>query len=280
MRGIKKISIDKIEDSGVIQKQDCIVEESPLQIIMAYGAAHGRKRETLSVTLRTPGDDFNMVTGFLFCEGIIQQSSDIITIKYAGDHNDESLQENTVLVELAPHVSFNIEEKKRNFIAAASCGFCGKTNADIIQQQVFAPLKSSIQIKSSLLHKLPGLLNAAQNIFTQTGGAHAVALISATGELVHLSEDVGRHNAMDKLIGMMLRRKLLPLGNYLVLFSGRLGYELLQKSVMAGISVVCAIGAPSTLALELAEENGITLIGFLKNNSFNIYCGAERIIQS
>ncbi|MEP6846538.1 MAG: formate dehydrogenase accessory sulfurtransferase FdhD [Panacibacter sp.] len=280
MKGTKNISIHKIETNNSVQIEDCIVEESPLQIIIACGAANNRKKEMLSVTMRTPGDDFNMVTGFLFCEGIIHRPEDIIAIKYIGNPNDISLQENMVLVELATNVAFNMEENKRNFLSAASCGFCGKTSADTINQQVFNPLQSGVQLHASILYKLPELLNASQSLFTQTGGAHAVALINAKGELIHSSEDVGRHNAMDKLVGAMLRKKLLPLSNYTVLFSGRLSYELMQKSLVAGISMICAIGAPSTLAVELAEDHGATVIGFLKNNSFNIYCGAERIIQS
>lgn len=280
MKGTKNISIHKIANNSITQKQDCIVEESPLQIIIAYGAANERKRETLSVTMRTPGDDFNMITGFLFCESIIQQATDILSIKYIGNPDDQTLQENTVLVELASHIVFNIEDKKRNFFSAASCGFCGKTNTDMIRQQVFVPMSSNIQLHAEMLYQLTGLLNASQSLFTQTGGAHAVALINAAGELIHISEDVGRHNAMDKLVGAQLKKRQLPLKDHVILFSGRLSYELLQKSLMAGISVVCAIGAPSTLAVELAEDHGVTLIGFLKNNSFNIYCGAERIIQS
>ena len=147
-------------------------------------------------------------------------------------------------------------------------------------QQAFIPLTNTFKINAECLYYLPELLNRSQNLFTQTGGAHAVALINAEGNIIYTREDVGRHNAMDKLVGTMLKKKLLPLNNYIVLFSGRLSYELLQKSLIAGIPIVCAIGAPSSLAIEMAEDNGITLIGFLKNDSFNIYCGAERIIQS
>lgn len=280
MKGTRKISIQKIKSSGNENKEDCVIEESPLQIIIAHGNTNNRKQELLSVTMRTPGDDFNLVSGFLFCEGIIKSANDILSIRFIGNPADETLQENTILVELVSTVVFNLEDKKRNFISAASCGFCGKTNADMINQQVFAPIKNSIKIHTNVLYTLPQLLNTAQNLFTQTGGAHAVALINTEGKIIHTSEDVGRHNAMDKLVGAMLKKNALLLSNYILLFSGRLGYELLQKSLMAGISIICSIGAPSSLAVEMAEENGITLIGFLKNNSFNIYCGAERIIQS
>lgn len=290
MKGIKYINIQSVKANNYQEKEDSIVDESPLQIVIAYGPAHTRKREILSVTMRTPGDDFNMVTGFLFCEGIVQHASDILSIKYIGNPADDGLQENTVLVELAVHILFSIDDKKRNFISATACGFCGKTNADAIAQQVFPPLSNTFQIQSGNLYRLPGLLNASQNLFMQTGGTHAVCLIKLScspplgelegAELVHVCEDVGRHNAMDKLVGAMLRKNLLPLNNCLVLFSGRLGYELVQKSLMAGIPIACAIGAPSSLAVELAEENGMALVGFLRETSFNIYCGAERIIQS
>ena len=280
MKGTKNISIKRIEKNNTSEKSDVVIKESPLQIIVACGEVNNRKKETLSVTMRTPGSDFEMVTGFLFCEGFIQSASDILSMRFIGNLVDITLQENTMLVEIAAHVSFNIENKKRNFLSAASCGFCGKTNADMINQQAFIPLTNTFKINVECLYHLPELLNRSQNLFTQTGGAHAVALINAEGNIIYTREDVGRHNAMDKLVGTMLKKKLLPLNNYIVLFSGRLSYELLQKSLMAGIPIVCAIGAPSSLAIEMAEDNGITLIGFLKNDSFNIYCGAERIIQS
>ena len=280
MKGIKNIRIKRIEKHNSSEKSDVVIQESPLQIIVAYGEVNNRKKETLSVTMRTPGSDFEMVTGFLFCEGFIESASDILSMRFIGNPADATLQENTMLVEIAAHVSFNIENKKRNFLSAASCGFCGKTNADMINQQAFIPLTNTFKINVECLYHLPELLNRSQNLFTQTGGAHAVALINAEGNIIYTREDVGRHNAMDKLVGTMLKKKLLPLNNYIVLFSGRLSYELLQKSLIAGIPIVCAIGAPSSLAIEMAEDNGITLIGFLKNDSFNIYCGAERIIQS
>lgn len=276
MKGTKNIGMQKVESNNSIQKEDCVIEESPLQIVIEHGNENNRKQESLSVTMRTPGDDVNLVSGFLFCEGFIQKAADILSIKHIGNAGDES----AIMVVLAPYVYIDIESKKRNFVAAASCGFCGKTNADIISQQVFAPLNKNVQINARQLYHLPELLNTSQNLFTQTGGSHAVALINTNAELIHICEDVGRHNAMDKLVGTMLGKNLLPLKEYMILFSGRLGYELVQKSLMAGIPIVCAIGAPSSLALEFAEKNGMTIIGFLKNNSFNIYCGAERIIQS
>lgn len=269
----KSITITKVKsDSFFSDVQDCIVQESSLQIMVAYGADAQRKTEHLSVTMRTPGDDVNLVRGFLFCEGIIKNTSDILSLK----HVDE--EKNILLVELSPEVYFDSNEKKRNFIATSACGYCGKSVNDIITQNISAS-NNEIKIKTSILYQLPSLLCTSQSLFAQTGGAHAVALANENGEIVHISEDVGRHNAMDKLVGAMLHQNKIPLNNCILLFSGRLGYELIQKSVAAGIFIICAIGAPTSLAIEIAQQNDLTVIGFLKKDCFNIYCGAQRIIQ-
>jgi len=269
----KSITITKVAcDSFSESVQDKIVNESPLQIIMAYGDERNRKTENLSVTMRTQGDDLNLVKGFLFCEGIIKSAVDIFSIKHI------DTEENTVLVELSTNVVFNPNDKKRNFIASSACGYCGKSINDISSQRN-SSVNSDIRIHASALYNLPASLRTSQGLFSETGGAHAVALANTEGKIIHISEDVGRHNAMDKMIGAMLSKNAIPLENNIVLFSGRLSYELVQKSVAAGIPVICAIGAPTTLAIELAEENNITVVGFLKNKSFNIYCGAQRIFN-
>jgi len=272
----KRIAITKVNDnffSSIVQ--DRIVNESPLQIVIGYGSADQRKTENLSVTMRTQGDDFNLVTGFLFCEGIIKKSSDIISMKHI--RAEDSFDEDTLLVELSQGISFNPNEMKRNFVASSACGYCGKSTNDITSQPALL-LNNGIKIQASTLYDLPEGLRSSQGLFSETGGAHAVALTNQYGEMIYISEDVGRHNAMDKMVGAMLMQNALPLANNVVLFSGRLSYELVQKSVAAGIPIVCAIGAPTTLAIELANENGITIVGFLKNKSFNIYCNAQRII--
>ena len=263
------------------KQTDSIIKELPLQIVIAYGNSSNRKREILSVTMRTPGDDFNLVKGFLFCEGIIRQAGDIVSMRYIGDTEDETLSESILLVELAEEVIFNKTGTSRNFIINSSCGYCGKTMSDLgIGEEVFLPLKKNMLIHLKDLYRLPALLQSSQGLFNTTGGAHGVALINNKLEITAMAEDVGRHNAMDKLVGAMLNQQALPLHQHLVLFSGRLSYELVQKSLMAGIPFICAIGAPTSLAVELAEAYGITLIGFLKSESFNVYSGAEKIIQS
>lgn len=278
MQPVKEIDIQTIQSGIVTVRKDIIVVESPLQIIIVYGDANNRKRESLSVTMRSPGDDINLVTGFLFCEGLIQRASDIESIQSIGDADETSSQLSMVMVKLAAHVVVDMEKQKRNFLSAASCGFCGRTDASIMGQVITT--SDNFRIPAQLLYQLPQLLfNTAQDVFARTGGSHAVALVDKAGNIIQSCEDVGRHNAMDKLVGAMLNKNALPLTEHLVLFSGRLSYELVQKSVVACIPVVCAIGAPSSLAIKLAADNGITLIGFLKNNSFNIYCWEERVIQ-
>lgn len=273
MKSIKSIHIQKQTPRGnSTEQEDKIVVEAPLQIIIAYTHKNERRKEILSVTMRTPGDDFNLAAGFLFNEAIITKASDLIKMRYTSD--DESI----LLAELNEHVEIKIDEIKRNFIANSACGFCGRLD-DVSQKNAFIPAERNLKITASIIQALPALLQSSQSLFSETGGAHAVALVNTKGELLHISEDVGRHNAMDKLVGKMLMQNALPLHDAVVLFSGRLSYELVQKSLMAGISIICAIGAPSSLAVELAEDYGVTIIGFLKNSSFNIYCGAQRIIQ-
>lgn len=278
---VVKALLHKASALQLKEQTDDIIKESPLQIVVAHGNKGSRKREMLSVTMRTPGDDFNLVRGFLFCEGIINQTGNILSMKHIGNKDEELSGENVLLVELDDDVAFNVAGVARNFVTNSSCGFCGKTMSDLkMGDDVFLPLKKSISVHLKDLYKLPALLQASQNLFKSTGGAHGVALINDKLQVIAMAEDVGRHNAMDKLVGAMLNQQALPLHQHLVLFSGRLSYELVQKSLMAGIPFICAIGAPTSLAVELAEAYGITLVGFLKNDSFNVYCGADKIIQS
>jgi FdhD protein len=272
MEKVKSIVINKCSANGEIQSmQDKIVTEAPLQILIGYNSNGNRTTSLLSVTMRTPGDDYHLVTGFLYNEGIIKNAGDIISTKHIND------DENTLLAELADHVVYNSEANKRNFIANSSCGFCGRVE-DTSRQYIFSGAHTPVHVAAQLLYGLPSSLQSAQGLFSETGGAHAVALVNLQSRLLHLCEDAGRHNAMDKLTGILLEQNMLPVQNAVVVFSGRLSYELIQKSLMAGVQVVCGIGAPTSLAIELAEQNSITVIGFLKSSSMNIYCGAERII--
>lgn len=271
MENVKSVIVYKHSAGNTTQAvQDKIVTEAPLQILIGYNNNGRRTTAMLSATMRTPGDDHHLVTGFLFNEGIIKNSNDVVSTKHTVD-------ENTLLAELADHVVYDPEANKRNFIANSSCGFCGKME-DTSQQYIFSGAGEPIHITAQVLYGLPSILQSAQGLFSETGGAHAVALVGLQGNLLHLCEDAGRHNAMDKLAGILLKQNMFPVQNAIVVFSGRLSYELIQKSLMAGVQVVCGIGAPTSLAIELAEQNGITVIGFLKSSSMNIYCGVERII--
>ncbi len=246
---------------------DTVVVEAPLEIVIGYSAQGKRHRAPIAATMRTPGDDFNLVSGWLFAEGVVGQPEDLIQVKYLGNTD-------TVLVELSPNVVFNPEENQRRFPISSACGWCGR-DANTGESPNILP--NSLRVSSELICRLPALLREGQGLFSATGGAHAIALVDAVGNLLRRCEDVGRHNAMDKLLGAMLREGQLPLQQHIAVFSGRLGYELAQKSLAGGMQVVCSIGAPSSAALELAEAYGMTVCGFVRAEGFNLYCGKTRI---
>lgn len=271
------VPIRKVLKRSCRDEQDLVIEEAPLEISIAFGNTGDRKKELLSVTMRTPGDDFNLATGFLFAEHIIHHASDIVSIRFTGNYDEERLQENSLMVELAPQVKVDLSERK-NFLTNSACGFCGRSAFDVSGNEgIFLPFDTDQKVSSETLSQLPSLLRSSQGLFAETGGSHAVALLTFDGDLLNIFEDAGRHNAMDKLIGSMLKQQSVPLTNRMAVFSGRLSYELVQKSLAAGIPIVCSLGAPTSLAVELASDYNMTLIGFLKNDSMNIYCGSERI---
>ena len=249
---------------------DCIIVEAPLEIQIGYTAFGKRHRVPLATTLRTPGDDFNLVAGWLLAEGIIFSPSDLHQIRYRGNSD-------IVLAELSPTVSFNPEEQQRRFPISSACGWCGRRDNTDAPAQV---IPHSLNVSSDCIVTLPKVLRNGQGLFSATGGAHAVALTDAFGTLRIRCEDVGRHNALDKLLGAMFRDKKLPLHDSIAVFSGRLGHELVQKAVSGGIQILCSIGAPSSAALEMADAYGITVCGFVRQDGFNLYCGPERIIQA
>ena len=220
--------------------------------------------------MRTPGKDSELALGFLFTEGIIDSMDQVLSVN--------SFSENIITIAFKENVIFNIKKLEKHFYTSSSCGICGKTSIEAIRTIKSSTVKNeSPIINSSVIHNLPSALRKKQNIFEQTGGLHASAIFNSEGELILLCEDVGRHNALDKLIGSALKNNILPLEKFILLLSGRASFELIQKATMAGITIVASIGAPSSLAVELAIERKMTLIGFLRNEHFNIYCGKERI---
>ena len=264
----KQIERHNKEESIVVN--DVLAVEEPLEIRIKYHTQHGIYRMiNLAVTMRTPGDDEALARGFLFTEGIVKSMSDIVAV--------DKIEANIIALTLSPTTEFDSDKMKRNFYTTSSCGVCGKASIESIHSDtIYLPWSSKFVIDKRKLFSLSEKLKTSQASFEQTGGIHACALFDADGELVAVKEDVGRHNAMDKLLGIQSN---FPLEKTLVLVSGRASFELVQKASKAGIPMMVAIGAPSSLAVQLAEEQGMTLIGFLKNSGFNVYSREDRIVE-
>ncbi|MFE4175438.1 formate dehydrogenase accessory sulfurtransferase FdhD [Streptomyces sp. NPDC056909] len=262
----------RIRDGAVSARPDTLVAEEPLEIRL--------NGKPLAITMRTPGDDFALAAGFLVSEGVLAGAADVRSIVYcAGAKADGSNTYNVVDVQLAPGVPVPDITLERNVYTTSSCGLCGKASLDAVRTTARFPIGDDprLRVEPELLAGLPDRLRAAQQVFDRTGGLHAAALFSESGEMLDIREDVGRHNAVDKLVGRALRQDLLPLSRAILLVSGRASFELAQKAVMAGIPVLAAVSAPSSLAVDLAAETGLTLVGFLRGSSMNVYAGDERI---
>ncbi|MEV5540666.1 formate dehydrogenase accessory sulfurtransferase FdhD [Saccharopolyspora shandongensis] len=261
----------RIRDGVRSQRPDTLTAEEPMEIRVG-----GRP---LTVTMRTPGHDFDLAVGFLVSEGVIGSADDVTSIRYcAGATSDGGNTYNVVDVALAAGVAPPDASLERNFYTTSSCGLCGKASLDAVRTTTTWPLgEDSLRIDPSTLAVLPDRLREAQRVFDSTGGLHAAGLFTADGRLTCLREDVGRHNAVDKVVGDALRAGRLPLRDSVLMVSGRASFELVQKAVMAGIPALAAVSAPSSLAVDLAADAGLTLIGFLRGTSMNVYSGAERL---
>ncbi|MER7955202.1 formate dehydrogenase accessory sulfurtransferase FdhD [Streptomyces sp. NPDC096030] len=262
----------RIRGAAVNARPDTLVAEEPLEIRL-----NGRP---LAITMRTPGDDFALAAGFLVSEGVLGAASDVRNIVYcAGAKDDGTNTYNVVDVQLAPGVPVPDITLERNVYTTSSCGLCGKASLDAVRTTARFPIADTppVRLTPELLAGLPDRLRAAQRVFDRTGGLHAAALFSEDGELLDVREDVGRHNAVDKLVGRALSDGRLPLERAVLLVSGRASFELAQKAVMAGIPVLAAVSAPSSLAVDLAAETGLTLVGFLRGEDMNVYAGEHRI---
>ncbi|GAC1301027.1 MAG: formate dehydrogenase accessory sulfurtransferase FdhD [Mucilaginibacter sp.] len=276
---IKRVPVIKVKHSINDETTDALAIEEPLEIRLEYGRANGRVVKNISVTMRTPGHDADLATGFLFTEGIIKNTGDILVAEHCFIACAEN-KENVIQVSLREGVTPDLQNTERNFYTTSSCGVCGKGSIDAIRtvSAFNQPVNDDQTITSELLHQLPKTLQQHQRVFADTGGLHASALFSLSGQLLLSREDVGRHNALDKLIGAALNKNWLPLSRSVLLLSGRASFELVQKAAMAGIRIIASVGAPSSLAVELAAEFDITLAGFLRDQRFNIYTAAHRII--
>lgn len=275
---VKTLSITKHVEAERFETEDSIATEEPMEIRLVFGPEGKRTMRPISVTMRTPGNDEELAAGFLFTEGILESSGQIQSIEIRGVDDLGAPTDNIVRVELHPDVDINLENVQRNFLSTSSCGVCGKASLESLEIKGIQPLPvSSPQFTASLLYQLPDALRASQPTFDETGGIHAACFANRSGTILETREDIGRHNAVDKLIGAYFRRDLLPASELVMVVSGRAGFEIVQKAIVAGVPVMSAVGAPSSLAVELARKFNMTLIGFASDRRFNVYAGSERI---
>lgn len=260
----------RITPAGEITRPDTLAVEEPLEIRV--------RGESLTVTMRTPGNDIDLVHGFLFAESLITEAADIRTARYCAGTDDEGRNTYNVL-DIDPVAPFTLP--KRPFLTTGACGVCGKTALDEIRQRSRHPLPPPQPvIEAEVLARLPDALRRRQTVFDATGGLHAAGLFTTGGDAVAVREDIGRHNAVDKVIGWALRENRIPASDLVLVVSGRASFELAQKAVLAGIPILAAVSAPSSLAVDLAAESGLTLAGFVRGDTMNIYTGAERVAGS
>ena len=255
---------------------DQVATEEPMETRLRVAGG----RHTVAVTMRTPGSDFELAAGFLYGEGIVARREDVRGIAYCVDPDvDDDQRYNVVTVDLAGEVAPDLHTLERHFFTSSACGVCGKASLEALHARGCPPIPAGdIHVAPDLLYALPERMREAQGLFSSTGGLHAAALFDTAGELLALREDVGRHNAVDKLVGWALLQGRLPLTDSILVVSGRSSYEILQKAVAAGAPVLCSVSAPSSLAVAVAREFGITLVGFLRGRRLNVYTGAERVL--
>ena len=259
------VAVTRIAAPQDDRAEDVVAIEEPLEIRAAWTAGGEPREKNISVTMRTPGDDFDLAVGFLFTEGLLQGGGDVESVRHWGSPN-------IVRVALAPHARIDTSKLDRHFYTTSSCGVCGKTSIEALRV-VTAPLPPRDPIDRAVIHRLPAQLHEAQPAFRATGSVHGAAIFDRAGTILRVREDVGRHNAVDKAIGSFVRESATPLPEAILAVSSRASFEIVQKAIMAGIVTVAAVGGPSSLAIELARELGVTLLGFVRDGRFNVYSG-------
>lgn len=282
----QKLSAKRYSAAGHLTVEEVVAVEEPLEIQLLFGERRCREVKSISITMRTPGHDGELALGFLLTEGVIRDVSEVEEVTSRVERSQlpaagrSWAANNVVRVELEPQIAVNVATLQRNFYATSSCGVCGK--ASLLALRTFAPAmaKDKFRISAGELYDLPVRLRQFQGLFEQTGGIHAAALFDAEGTLHCIREDVGRHNALDKLIGASMIADTLPLRDRMLLLSGRASFELMQKAVVAGIPMVASVGAPSSLAVAIAKEFEVTLVGFLREDHFNVYNGSHRLYRA
>jgi FdhD protein len=267
-RSVDLTKVSEWEDGELRRKDDYLAAEEPLEIRVGD--------DPLSVTMRTPGHDRELAAGFLFTEGLIQHREQIMKLEIA-EPRDGTNRGNVIRAELSPEAAPDFAKMKRHFFAASSCGICGKASIDSIRSRLLAAPNPDFRLDAELLVQMPDALRSSQDVFQRTGGLHAAALFDPRGKLLVLREDIGRHNTVDKVIGWALLEGRVPLADSVLLVSGRGGFDIVQKAIVAGVPVVASVSAPSSLAVQLARELRLTLIGFLRGRRFVIYAGEERV---
>ncbi|WNJ17250.1 formate dehydrogenase accessory sulfurtransferase FdhD [Pontibacter sp. G13] len=268
----------RVEGAESHIRPDLLAVESPLIIKIGFGAMEDRKLETLALTMRTPGQDLELTLGWLIGERIIQHPEQVLRITHCEDVDKPEHRGNVVRVELKPTVNFDLALHRRNTLTSASCGICGTTSIEQLNETC-APVADQLRVDAGLILRLPEIQLASQPIFSHTGGLHAVGWFNPEGSCLAVREDIGRHNALDKVIGTAMQSGQFPLSNTLLLLSGRVGFELVQKAWRAGCEMIAAIGAPSSLAVETAKAANMTLVGFIRGGRYNVYHGAHRILS-
>lgn len=274
----RELVIDRVDGASSVRRPDVVAVEEPLEIQVSSASARGAAAKSVSITMRTPGHDTELATGFLFTEGIISSPHDVVSVTPVGEPvNDEGLR-NSVRVELSADVDLDLDRLQRHFYTTSSCGVCGKASLDALRVAGSASLeRNAFRVTSDCLVALPDAVRENQPVFRETGGLHAAAAFDADGNIRLVREDVGRHNAIDKLIGALFAADALSNDSLGIFVSGRASFELMQKALVAGIPLLAAVGAPSSLAVDTALEFGMTLVGFLRDGSFNTYAGSKRI---
>ncbi|HET6629966.1 MAG TPA: formate dehydrogenase accessory sulfurtransferase FdhD [Woeseiaceae bacterium] len=272
------IDISKVSGDGQVARQDEVAVEEPLELQLVTGDASGAAAKSVSITMRTPGHDAELALGFLFSEGIITNETWIASIEPVGEPDPETGVCNIIRIGLNADEAIDFDRLERHFYTTSSCGVCGKASLDALHVAGQQSLKhAGTRFPRDVLTAMPKRLEQRQQVFSRTGGLHAAAVFSPDGEIAVVREDVGRHNAVDKAVGALLRRHRLPAHDLGLLVSGRASFELMQKALVAGLPLLAAVGAPSSLAVQLAREFDMTLVGFLRRDGFNVYAGSERL---
>jgi FdhD protein len=274
----KAVDISRVSGTQSQLESDDVAVEEPLEIQLSSPTAEGSAAKSVSITMRTPGEDADLALGFLLTEGIIKSTDQVRSVAHRGEPTPDTGLQNIIRVELGPDVDVDLDRLERHFYTTSSCGVCGKTSMEALRVTGQSSLANCTnKFARDVVISMPDRVKNQQRVFTKTGGLHAAAIFDPQGEIIVVREDVGRHNATDKVIGALLQAGALPGNNYGLLVSGRASFELMQKALVAGIPLLAAVGAPSSLAVQTANEFDMTLIGFLRDREFNIYAGPDRI---